>query len=61
MPGTHFLMIRARRWIARPDGSGVYDPATNLTAPAPTTPDGKPDFSGMWVSRDEPPCDVNER
>ena len=38
-----------------PDGS------PNLTAPAPKSAAGQPDFSGMWVARDELPCNVKER
>lgn len=37
------------------------DGSPNLTAPAPKTSDGKTDFSGMWVARDELPCNVKER
>jgi hypothetical protein len=33
----------------------------DLSAPAPKTPEGKPDFSGMWVPRDELPCNEKER
>jgi hypothetical protein len=32
------------------------DGSPNLTAPTPTTRDGKPDLSGMWVARDILPC-----
>ena len=38
-------------------GSSQGDGKPILTAPAPKTQDGKPDLSGMWVPRDERPCD----
>jgi len=37
------------------------DGSPDLAAPAPKTPDGHADFSGMWVARDELPCDTKER
>src|SRR5215471_1526608 len=37
------------------------DGSPDLAAPAPKTPDGRADFSGMWVARDELPCDTKER
>ena len=46
----------AAQWIGHPT-AGVprkADGAVDMTAPAPRLPNGKPDFSGIWISENTP-------
>jgi hypothetical protein len=53
----------AAQWLNLPTPGirRTADGKPNLAAPTPKTPQGKPDFSGMWVPRDILPCNVKER
>ena len=59
-----FLAVpAAAQWVNLPTPGipRTADNKPNLSAPAPRTSGGKPDFSGMWVPRDVLTCNTKER
>jgi hypothetical protein len=59
LPAAGHFSHAAAQWINLPTPGIPRTPAgkPDLHAPAPKTSGGKPDLSGMWVPRDERPCD----
>jgi hypothetical protein len=50
------LAPASAQWIGYPTANEPHkaDGSVNMTAPTPGMPDGKPDFSGIWISDNTP-------